>query len=502
MDEDQETATENPVGERQSGDDPISPCRDEARDSSEEGEVLVKRTPRPRSRHSRNLIASSEGDNDDSEQDVAPIKRTPRPRNRRRYEHTASDEDGSDDVGIHSSSTKRRRLIHKGAPGAEETLEHGVEGTPGPSCEVRGSQGRRSRRNKHLELLRRRRQGEGDSKADETSSSSGEDRVGLYDTDPENPALDEFDDEESDDQLRTGRSEENKDDDSRIDKAKNTDMDDFIDDSVGMNDASASLENVGFEIPLEFTAQARKPMSAYFQDAIEWLIQFHISPSFKKNRPTYLMAWRKLGDEVLALAVSRFSSSVWTAEFYRTLRARPYIDEHTPERYPTLAEDLDDCQACNRTNHPATSHIRFTGAPYDPDSLEELSNDSSSDGDGDSDEDDGDRDQHGHIIAAEGREWLVGSVCASNAQTAHDLYHWKHSLKDCVRDLLAQRGFLRQEKLAEREHLSVEECREICVGINNDWVSTGVVERLYQEFTNMLEEALIKRTTRSRRAGR
>ncbi|KAL8371357.1 hypothetical protein RB595_001263 [Gaeumannomyces hyphopodioides] len=495
MDENRDTTAGNVAGGRQPGNHPLLPCRDGESDSSEEGAAPVKRTPRPRSRCSRKRIASSEDDGDSSEQDVAPVKRTPRPRNRHRYKHTASGEDDNDDVGISPSTTKRRRLMHKGALGAKEIPEHGTEGTPGPSCGVRGSQaGRRSRRNKQLELLRRRRQGEGDSKADETSSSSGEDRMGLYDTDPENPALNEFDDEESDDDLGTGKGEEKKDGDSKV-EAKNTDMDDFIDDSVDMTGAPASLEDVGLGIPLEFTAQARKPMAAYFLDAIEWLVQFHISPSFDKNQPSYLMAWRKLGDEVLALAVSRFSSSAWTAEFYRTLRARPYIDEHTHERSYAFADDLDDCQACNRTNHPATSSIWFTGAPYHPDSLEELSSGSSS-------EDDGDRDEDGHIIAAEDHEWVVGNVCASNAQTAHDLYHWKHSLKDCVGDLLAERGFLSQEKLVEREHLSANEYRELCVGIKDDWVDSGVVGVLYNEFTDMLEEARIKPTTMRKRAAR
>ncbi|KLU89069.1 hypothetical protein MAPG_08046 [Magnaporthiopsis poae ATCC 64411] len=434
-----------------------------------------------------------EGSDDSELEDVTPVKRTPRRRNRDRRKRVASSEDDSDDGGILSSNAKRRRLVHKGALGAEESPEHGAEGTPALNGGARISQaGRRSRRDKQLRKLRqRRRQREGVGKVDETSSSSDEDRRAMYDTDPENPALSQFDDEESDDQLvAAGRNEDDKVGESSTRQATNTDMDDFIDDS-----ATTSLPGADLGIPLEFTAQARKPMEAYFLDAVEWLVHCHINPSFDKNSPTYRMAWHKLGDEVQGLAVSRFSSSAWAAEFHRTLRARPYIDEYILDTWDANGEDWDNCQACNRTNHPATCSIRFTGVPYDPESLEDLSTGSSS-------EDDEDRDEDGRSIAADDHEWVVGAVCASNAQTAHELYHWKHSLKDHVGHLLTAKGFLSEEKLAEREHLSASQLGELCEAIREDWVGSGVVEELYQGFTTMLEDARIKPTTVRKRATR
>lgn len=433
-----------------------------------------------------------DGSDDSETEDVVAVKRTPRCRNRHRRKRVASSEDDSDDVGILSSNAKRRRLVHKGALGAEESLEHGAEGTPASNGGARVSQaGRRSRRDKQLRKLRqRRRQREGVGRVDEASSSD-EDRRAMYDTDPENPALSQFDDEESDDQLvAAGRKEGDKVGESSIGQATNTDMDDFIDDSV-----TTSLPGTDLGIPLEFTAQARKPMEAYFLDAVEWLVHCHINPSFEKNSPTYRMAWHKLGDEVQGLAVSRFSSSAWTAEFHRTLRARPYIDEYTLDTSHAIGEEWDDCQACNRTNHPATCSIRFTGAPYDPESLEDLESGSSSG-------DDDDRDEDGRTIAADDHEWVVGAVCASNAQTAHELYHWKHSLKDRVGHLLAAKGLLSEKKLAEREHLSASQLKELCEAIREDWVGSGVVEELYREFTTMLEDARIKPTTVRKRASR
>ena len=77
---------------------------------------------------------------------------------------------------------------------------------------------------------------------------------------------------------------------------------------------------------MEFTSLAHKRLKDHFRDALEWLVQRKIHPTFDRDTATYAVAWRKLNDEVQGLANSKFISSGWKADFQNALRSRPYMN--------------------------------------------------------------------------------------------------------------------------------------------------------------------------------
>lgn len=99
-----------------------------------------------------------------------------------------------------------------------------------------------------------------------------------------------------------------------------------------------------YQMPLEFTRASRKPLKAHFKDAVEWLVHRRINPGFERDDEVYRTAWTRLNDEVIGLANSKWVSSSWRPDFYRLLRARPYI-EQAELGYGHLGTDVEKCQA-------------------------------------------------------------------------------------------------------------------------------------------------------------
>lgn len=372
---------------------------------------------------------------DDSSDDDQPLA-TPRssmPRYRARQVITvdnSEDEDSEDDI---QGPAKRRRLANKKADpvnsgstsdgsGSSRATSKGSSklqerDSPPPSSAVRSTRSgvrkrHRTDKEKRMELLRRRRAGEKDLTMEDLESSSDEEEEqgALYDTDSELEVLDVFEDESESGQeqeqeqeapsTRKGKKKAKKEKKKKetvakasspnpLDNDENTDDEDFIDDeddTLGVPDEALA------QIPLEFTMASRKPLKAHFKDAIECLVHRKINPAFEKDNEVYVTAWRRLSDEVTGLANSKFVSSVWRPDFYKALRARPYI---TQQELGTgaLATQFENCQACGRSGHPATWSISFQGKPYDSKTLDEVESDSE-------DEDEsGDRGEYLHSLS-------------------------------------------------------------------------------------------------------
>jgi hypothetical protein len=219
--------------------------------------------------------------------------------------------------------------------------------------------GHRSDKEKRMELLRRRRAGEKDLTMSDLDTSEEEvegDQGALYDTDSDHQALDVFDDESdagpaepaapAKKSKRAKKKQKNKasgkrDADNEEDSADSEgNLEDFIDedDTIGVPD------DVLHQMPLEFTRASSKPLKAHFKDAIEWLVHRRINPAFERDDEVYRTAWTRLNDEVIGLANSKWVSSSWRPDFYRLLRARPYI-EQTELGYGHLGTDVEKCQA-------------------------------------------------------------------------------------------------------------------------------------------------------------
>lgn len=406
----------------------------------------------------------------------------------------------------------------------------------------RARKGHRSEKEKKMELLRRRRAGEKGLTMSDLNTSEEEvagDEGALYDTDSDHQALDVFDDESDDAgpaeqpsaSAKKAKHRKKKKASGRRDGANGGEdsadsegnLDGFIDedDTLGVPDDALLL------MPLEFTRASRKPLKAHFRDAVEWLVHRRINPAFERDDEVYRTAWTRLDDEVVGLANSKWVSSSWRPDFYRLLRARPYI-EQAELGYGHLSTDVEKCQACGRSNHPATWAINFTGKPYDSNTLDELENDttsgsedessSSSTSSGEGERPRGqqqkqrqkqkqkkqrpDRDVHGNALPPEDRQFFVGTVCNSNAEMAHNLLHWKPALRDWVNGALEREGWLAPERLVELDRMRRKERRRVADEVVEAWDASGIIKRLYADFKENIRRAEERDTTKSSRGGR
>lgn len=378
-----------------------------------------------------------------------------------------------------AEKTPARRLIRKGQPSSSPTKRQ---------------KGHRTPKQKNMELLKRRRAGEKIDQLTSSESDSEADKRGLYDTasDDSLQILEEFPDEEEDDEgepaeeavpARKPRKQSLVKKDELSGSNDGSDLSDFvIEDDEAPIGAPAHLS-----MPYEFTAQARKPPKEQFPFIVEWLVHNKINPAFERKDPIYTHAWQKLDDEVRGLATSKFISSVWKVEFYRSLKARPKL-----EAYETGNLEVDGayCEACGRSGHPATWKIQFQGQAYSKDTLEEVESDSDSD-----ESDRASVDTQGNELPSTSKEWAVGSTCCSNAETAHKLMHWKHALKEWVEERLETEGHLKPAKLKEREKMKAKKRRKAANEIVDNWRENGTVTGLYQDFRSVLQEARDKSTS-------
>ncbi|KAI0455374.1 hypothetical protein F5B21DRAFT_195314 [Xylaria acuta] len=459
---------------------------DEDEDQDEEPETPRLSSPRKRRRPS----VISLDDSDD-----API--LPLASAKKLSRHALVELDDSDDVIV--SALKKKKTFHHSSPSMS-----GNNRTPGrlkrPSAAAsspikKAHKGHRSEKQKKMELLRRRRAGEKIGQLTSSESSADEEeKRGIYDSDSENEfeVLKKFDDEEQEEEeveeqpaprkeKQKGKREKPTDQNS-----DESDLDDFVtdDDDVPLG--------VPVDIPLEFTSHAHKPLKDQFPFVIEWLVHNRINPAFERKDPVYINAWHKLDDEVSGLANSKFTSAAWKPDFNRALKSRPGLESIELRQIGTGL--YETCEACGRSGHPSTYKIIFSGSAYHKDTLAEVESESDSE-DLEDDNDTASVDTRGMPLPPTTKEWCVGSVCCSNAETAHSLLHWKFALKQWVEERLEDEGWMTGEKLSEREKMKAKNRRALANSIVDRWQESRVIGALYGDFKNTLENARNQATT-------
>jgi len=134
------------------------------------------------------------------------------------------------------------------------------------------------------------------------------------------------------------------------------------------------------ELPFEFSAYRTMKPRELFKFAIEWMVQKKINPAFAMEDEVYRITFQRLDHFVRGMGGSKFHSSAWTPGFSRSLNCRPILEE---QQFMNNGILRDRCDACNRSGHPATWEVKFTGKTYDRDSLEEFSDEEEVDGDTD-----------------------------------------------------------------------------------------------------------------------
>lgn len=456
------------------------------------------RRPNRRQRASSFEVPDDEVELEESEDEVTPR----RARNRRPTMIEIDSEVDKSDDGIKSSG---RRLIRKKDSAKDrqeqEDLQEDLEflrSSP-PATTRRNSSKPMNERQKALAALKRRRA----SAAGEPSSSATPARkraVILSDSEQSESDL-EIVSEEDEIQGDDDEEDEEEEEDTHPVNVfqENADDGNFIDDDI---DAPLG-EPADVQVPLQFSSWSSKKPRELFKFAIEWMVQKKINPGFSSSDEIYEFTFRKLNDEVSGLANSKYSSSIWTPDFTRALRARPeiVIDEISAHM---RAITSPHCEACNRTKHPATYSITFIGKPYNRETLEPLAEDSDDSSGSNSDsglsssEDDyrgpnGEKptyDAQGEVIPPESRVFTVGSTCQANAQMAHTLHHWRHHLNTWVVDYLIREKHCTPEKLVQRDKWSERKRRKYANKIVDEMDENGEIKKLHRLYKEQVDFAL------------
>ncbi|KAI0480454.1 hypothetical protein GGR56DRAFT_273999 [Xylariaceae sp. FL0804] len=469
---------------------------DDDEEDDEDDEPVVISSQRKRQHPS---VINLEDSDDEPLQPASSAKKRSRP--------AMVELDDSDSEDILASPAKKRKTSAR--PALESDGVPRPAATPGrlrrplqSSSPVKKSahKGHRSDKQKNMELLRRRRAGEKITQltSSESESEGDGERRGIYDTDSEDElqVLKEFDDDEDDPEPEEKPADRRKKDKTRKKRSdagedENEDNEQNLEDFVTDDEDAPLGAPLHLDIPLQFTSHASAPLKEQFPYVIEWLVHNRINPAFpERNDVVYTNAWRKLGDEVSGLASSKFASAAWKVEFYRSLKARPKLEAFEMGRGDP-SRLYNNCEACGRSGHPATWMIKFEGNPYHKDTLVEVESD-----DSDSELDDAASvDTQGNELPRTSKEWAVGIVCCSNAETAHSLIHWKHALKEWVEERLEDEGYMTAAKLKQRDRMKPKHRRALANEIVKAWEEQGNVKALYKDFRSTLEDARNKTTT-------
>ena len=384
-------------------------------------------------------------DFDDSESDVDA--RTPRRRRRRRrlpttIEHTTESPDDDDEP---ATPSRQQKISRQEQRDLEDDVEDLRSSSPPPAIKPSQSSARKNA----LDIYRKNRE----------KQQRGQAMRGPRAISDDDDLSDEVDDAYPDaEQQEEGYYDGNE-------------NDDFIEsDSEDQDGASA--------LPLELRLQSSKP-SELFPHVVEWMVHKRLNPGFRMEDTVYQLAFRKLDDFANGMVGSKFQSSVWRGPFLRALRCRPTLEEH---RFVDHGLQHDACDACNRSNHPATFEVAFKGSPYSRETFEDLSDD----------DEDATRDDE---VPPEERVFYLGKFCAANARAAHALRHWQRHLYEWVVDYLDSIGALTPEAIVKRDKMKTSKRTETVNEIVDHMRDTGQIKELHQTFKAEIETAQNQRVS-------
>ena len=490
-----------------------------------ESHTLSETTPPPKprrilKRHPRKQSESLEVlDDDEAEQNAEELH------SRKRKAQSTSPEQSTDD-DVAETKTPRRRLTRKKNQRLDfqeqEDLQEDLEwlkSSPQPERKARPVM---NARQKAMEEYKRRRQAKlGGPSSTAPVASGPNDVIELSDSESEED-MDDNNEQEGSDQV----DEEDEEDESEEEQGVNDEEDEEVQDAHSLfrenqtdkdfiveDDGALGVPDMDMDIPVEFSSLARAKSQTHFRYVIEWMVQKVVHPGFEIGHPYYKFSFDKLETELRGLGNSKFQSSVWRPDFVNALLARPNIE--ITEIIHGRLEVLDqNCEACNRTGHPATFEARFTGNPYDAFTLDDLpqvseeeesSSSSSSESSSDSDSEDESesearpkakkakpqiiRDSKRNILEPESRVFALGRTCKKNAHMAHILQHWRYHLFSWVKDYLAKKGYCTAEKIEEREGWKTKKLNKYAKKVVRKMDETGEIDSLHKLYKGQLKYA-------------
>ena len=428
------------------------------------------------------------------------------PAPKRRHQTTAKDDfvvdDGhvefisSDDEPVTPSKSRKLSRHHKSprdprgrSQREQNELAEDLEDLQDLDTEVQETRTRgapvnkkRDETRKHLEILRRRRAGEKiplESESDDEGTP-----VDIEDITREVPRY----------SISSGDARPDSSDDSD-EMPSNSNLDNYEDDFI-IDDTSDRTGMHHPDIPLEFTSYASARPRELFIHVIEWLVKNKLSPAFSRHDQLWTLAFQKIDDEVKGQAGSRLISAAWNAPFRRTLEARPNLQV---VRLPGDEGDyIRTCDACNRTNHPAQYDFVFHGEAYHHKTLEPVE----SSEDDDNDDDAASQDSKGHVLPAARQHFYLGRYCAANAEMGHKLSHWLHHLNQNLLTYLEEQGVLSAEQIVQRDKKNHTKREKEAENVVDEMRQTGVIDELWKDFKNDLDDARIGMEGHEKRGGR
>lgn len=273
-------------------------------------------------------------------------------------------------------------------------------------------------------------------------------------------------------------------------------QDDQEEEDFVVEDSHGRLGRPYHDIPLQFTSFASAKPRELFPHIIEWLVKNKLAPAFSRDDELYNLAFNRVDDQVKAQAGSRLISSAWGTAFKRAILARPNVKV---VRLP--GEDIDnirDCDACNRTNHPARYEFVFSGEPYFQKTLEPVENSDEED----EYDDDASRDENGHVLASQHQRFYLGRFCAANAEMGHKLTHWKYHLNQALMSYLEEQGVLSAEAIVARERTNKKKREKEAENIVDSMQETGVIADFWADFENDLNDARLGMEDYEKKGGR
>lgn len=425
-----------------------------------------------------NFVVSSD-EEEGTESDVAP---PPTAKSRDRSTKTVPnpfDEDESeDDMPVRAKKVQRppRALTEREKEDLNEDLDF-LRSSPPKSASRKKS----NPRAEALEALKRKRAGLDaipSSSQSRNGRSSGRAHP-VIESDDEDDL--EIIDEEDDDEAEVRGAEDRR---RNILGAQNEEDEEFVvddgEDAIGAPELDA-------EMPLWAGSFSRMKAKDLFEYAIRWMVQKKLNPTYAgTDNEEYVIAFRKLDDEVRGLAGSKFISSAWSREFTVSLQSRPGVEFQ--ELSGMRSElDLDKCDACNRSGHPASWTIQFFGKPYDPKTLEDI--EQYSDSDSDSEAESEEIDSKDRVVPPVSRIYNVGSTCKDNAMTAHALEHWRAHLYEWVVDYLKEEGHLTPAKIVKRDGAKEKKKRKYADEVVDEMTENGQIKKLYRDFREEIDTA-------------
>ncbi|KAF8465556.1 hypothetical protein BDZ91DRAFT_230142 [Kalaharituber pfeilii] len=229
-------------------------------------------------------------------------------------------------------------------------------------------------------------------------------------------------------------------------------------------------------MPIQFTSQSHASFKSHFKTVVQYILNLILNPAFPRDDEYFQFALKAVDRRVDGYRDSVLKSEAWKSDFMLALKNRPGF-----EYDKGVSGVRDHCRACNTRDRHASFTVRFMGPRYDPETLEDYS-----------DEEDGDeesQDEMGNVIPPSGKSFPVGRYCYQRAEITHGFWHWKKGLRTALEDVLRKMGVFKTRITKRVEKMGYEERWRWATGELEKLEKGGDVDLLWDMFEAQMKNA-------------